>query len=120
MNSEGSSYIRHQSPGGERMAGCTIKLWRQPSADLKTKIVFTGYTGAEIEESQQREIEFYADVALDGVKEFAAERNIDLAHYIVELSQFLIHPLDTKVSDFKQAGRNAFAAAWAAMHNQNL
>ena len=120
MIAEGSSYIRHQTPGGERLAGLTLKLGRHNGGELEAKIVYTGWSGSEIEEKERRTIEFYAHVALEGIKEFAAEREIDLSIYRLEFSKFLVHPVDTKDSDIKLAGRNAFASAWAISHTQAL
>jgi len=124
MSAEGSSYIRHQIPNAERLAGCTIRLFQSDVPSFEVRIIFTGWSGVALDgpenEKTRNELEWYSQIAVEGVKEFAAERDIDLTAYTIELSRFLYHLIDTNPRDFKRAGRNAFAAAWAALHGRDL
>ena len=125
MSAEGSSYIRSQSPGAERLAGLSLTLFRNSEPGFELRIRYTSWSGASLiegaeNERERGEIEWYANLAVEGIKAFAAERNIDLSAYTIEMHRFLYHPLDTKAAHFKRAGRNAFAAAWAALHDQDL
>ena len=106
------------------MAGLSVRLFRTQGSEIEVRIVFTGWSGKSLEgpehEKERNDLEHYARVAIEGMKEFAAERDIDLTAYTVELSRFLYHLIDTHPREFKRAGRNAFAAAWGALHNRDL
>ncbi len=114
MYAIGSSYLIQQSPGAERFGGLTLKLWPNHSGSPSRNILLSSWTEAQ---TIREDIRFLTSMAEEGIKQFAAEQQIDLSNYNWELSRFAYHPIDSKPEVFRLAGYNAFASAWATWHS---
>jgi hypothetical protein len=111
----GSSYLLRQVLGSERIGG--VQLTVRGSNVGRIEVHTTDWRTNETIEKFPAE---FVTAVLDGIKDFAKEKSIDLSCYHIVASNFLLHPVDSNPKCYYQAGRSALRAALEAIKVKDL
>lgn len=114
----GSSYFVRRIPNSERAGGVTVRLQEKAAEVGKISVVATYWkSGAPITAEQQRWYSAFIEAAVDGANEAAASLDL-LAKFDIELSEFLIHDVDSFSGTFRQTAKSACRSALEAWNHR--
>ncbi len=112
----GASYSLNQTPGAERMGGLQVVIRPKQGDEGTITIRPTERTTGDTLDG----LGSYADAALRGIREVAREHDVDLSRFDVILSDWLVHPVDSRASCYYHTGKSAFRSALEAWTGGDL
>ena len=112
----GSSYFIQQTPGAEMLGGVEVVL-RVPKSETGRLIVSN--TLWQSEETRD-DIGEFQQQAVDGIHDYASQKEIDLSRFDIELRGFLIHDVDSHPRLYFFTAQNALQSALASWFHPSI
>ena len=117
MRAIGSSYLVRQSPSAERYGGVTVEI-RPRKATQGTIVALP--TDWRTEKPIEDDVAFLTDAAIEGIKKFAKDNDLNLDEWDIAVSRFAYHPIDSSARTTQIAAYNAAASAFASWYSIRL
>ncbi|MEN1680950.1 MAG: hypothetical protein AAGJ46_15280 [Planctomycetota bacterium] len=112
----GASYLIRQVAGSERQGGLQVTLYPRSDNSGTIEVKLTDRVTGELHPYPLPEM---ADVAVDAIKELAAEHSFDLTQLDVKLDRFDFHRVNYMPACYTQAARSAFRAAMESLQGED-
>ncbi|MFO1019186.1 MAG: hypothetical protein U0903_00580 [Planctomycetales bacterium] len=112
----GSSYVVKQFPKGERVGGVTVTISPRSSGG-KIEVLLTKYHTGELH-SQPEDLASSAEAAVEGIRQWAADANVNLDQWDILIDRFFFHDVDSFDKIFHTAAYSAVQGAFATWNTR--